>query len=274
MSSNSRAEGQTFWEHLDELRWVILRVVVAIVVAAAVAYSFKDELFAVVFAPKSSDFITYQLLDKLGALSLFGSSGSSSGGEVEAFEVTLINTQLTMQFMTHIKMAIYAGFLVVVPYLLYELFRFVSPALYRRERRGALRIVSWGYVMFIMGAALSYFLIFPFTLRFLASYQVSTDVNNYISLDSYIDTFMLLGLMLGVVFEMPILSWLLGKMGVLSAKFMRKYRRHAIVALLVAAAIITPTTDMVTLLIVTLPMYMLYEVSIWIVAIVNSGERC
>lgn len=264
----SRDEGLTFWDHLDELRVVVIRVAVAVVVAAGVAYGFKDELFGFIFAPKSSDFLTYQLLDRLGALELFG----SNGGGVDNFSIEIINTQLAMQFMTHIRVSVYAGLLCVLPYVLYELFRFVSPALYKSERQGAVRVVGWGYVMFVMGAALSYFVIFPFTLRFLATYQVSADVNNLISLDSYIDTFMMLGVMMGVVFEMPILSWLLAKMGVLSADFMRNYRRHSIVALLVIAALITPTTDVVTLLIVTLPMYMLYELSIGIVALATRRK--
>lgn len=159
----------------------------------------------------------------------------------------------------------YAAFLLVFPYVLYELFRFVSPALYARERKYAFRVVGSGYVMFMLGAALSYFLIFPLTFRFLGTYQVSSEVENQIVLESYIGTMMMLNLMMGIVFEIPVLSWLFAKMGFISASFLRKYRRHAVVILLVIAALITPTADIVTLILVGLPMYLLYEVSILVV---------
>lgn len=181
------------------------------------------------------------------------------------FSVKLINTGLAEQFIIHMKVAIYAGFLCASPYVLYLLFRFVSPALYENEKKYTLRMVGVGYLLFIIGVLMSYFLIFALTFRFLGTYQVSDDVENMITLQSYIDTLIMLSLMMGIVFEMPILCWLFAKFGFLSASFMRHYRRYAIVIILIIAAVITPTADIFTLILVTLPMYLLYEISIVIV---------
>lgn len=255
----------SFWEHLDELRSTLGRIALSVVLLGVVAFFFKDELFAVILAPKSSDFITYQLLNNVGGI-------FTTNTPIESFSVKLINTQLAQQFVIHIKMAMYAAFLLVFPYVLYELFRFVSPALYARERKYAFRVVGSGYVMFMLGAALSYFLIFPLTFRFLGTYQVSPEVENQIVLESYIGTMMMLNLMMGIVFEIPVLSWLFAKMGFLSASFLRKYRRHAVVILLIIAALITPTADIVTLILVGLPMYLLYEVSILVVAATTRSQ--
>ena len=168
--------------------------------------------------------------------------------------------------MVHLKAAFAIGFLCATPYILFVLFKFVSPALYASERRLTMRLVVAGYFMFMIGAALSYFLIFPLTFRFLGTYQVSTDVPNLITLESYMGTLLMLSLMMGAMFELPVLSWLLSAAGILNAEFMRRYRRHAIVAILIAAAVITPTADVFTLMIVSLPIYLLYEASIVIVA--------
>jgi sec-independent protein translocase protein TatC len=239
----------TFWDHLDELRSVIIRVLVVTGLAAVVAFCLKDELFAIVLAPRSSDFITYRLMG------------------VEPFSVHLMNTGLTEQFMIHMKTAMYAGVLVASPYIIYMLFRFVSPALYDNERRYATLLCGSGYVMFILGTAINYFLIFPLTVKFLGTYQVSPDVANMLTLQSYMDTLLMMSLVMGIVFELPVVSWILGRMGLVNAQMMQSMRRHAIVAILVVAAIITPTTDAFTLIVVALPIWLLYELSIVIVRI-------
>lgn len=263
MSDTNQIKVGSFWEHMDELRGTLGRIMLSIVLLGVVAFFFKEELFSVILAPKNSDFITYRLMNQVGSL-------ITTDAQIESFSVKLINTQLTQQFIIHIKMAMYAAFLLAFPYVLYELFRFVSPALYVRERRYAFRVIGSGYVMFMLGVALSYFLIFPLTFRFLGTYQVSAEVENQIVLESYIGTMMMLNLMMGIVFEIPVLSWLFAKMGFITATFLRNYRRHAIVILLVVAAFITPTADIVTLLLVGLPMYLLYEVSIFVVACTNK----
>ena len=237
----------TFWDHLDELRSVIIRILVITALAAAVAFCLKDELFAVVLAPRTSDFITYRLMG------------------VEPFSIHLMNTGLTEQFMIHLKTAMYAGLLMASPYIIYMLFRFVSPALYDNERHYATLLVASGYLMFMSGTLLNYFLIFPLTVKFLGTYQVSEDVANMLTLQSYMDTLIMMSLVMGIVFELPVVSWILGKMGLLTAPLMRTWRKHAIVAILIVSAVITPTTDVFTLLIVALPIWLLYEVSILIV---------
>lgn len=254
--SDSNAD-QTFWEHLDEFRSTLIRIVVVTVVCGIVAFIFKDALFAIVLAPSNSSFVTYHLLDALASL---------SGGSVENFKVELINTALAQQFIIHIKTAMYAGALCALPYILYELLRFISPAFYVAEKRYIYGLVSVGYVMFVVGVLLCYFLIFPFTFRFLGTYQVSADVTNMISLESYISTLATMCLMLGVVFELPLLCWLFAKLNMLKDTFMRRYRKHAIVAILVLAAVITPTSDVFTLALVSVPMWLLYEISIKVVA--------
>ena len=170
------------------------------------------------------------------------------------------------------SVAFYAGLLLASPYILYQLFRFVSPALYEDERKYSLRVVVWGYVLFMLGVLLNYFLIFPLTFRFLALYQVSAEVENTIVLTSYIDMLMMLSLMMGIVFEIPILCWLFAQLVLLTASFMRPYRKHAIVVVLVIAAVITPTSDVFTLLMVAFPMVLLYEASILVVRRVEKNK--
>jgi sec-independent protein translocase protein TatC len=243
----SETPTMTFWDHLDELRSVIIRTMVVTVVAAAVAFCLKEQLFDIVLAPRSSDFITYRLMG------------------VEPFSIHLMNTGLTEQFMIHLKTAMYAGVLVALPYIVYLLFGFISPALYDNERKYATLLCTSGYLMFMLGTLLNYFLIFPLTVKFLGTYQVSPDVANMLSLQSYMDTMLMMNLVMGIIFELPVVSWILGRMGLINAQMMRAMRRHAVVAILVVAAIITPTTDAFTLFIVALPIWLLYELSILIV---------
>lgn len=224
----------TFWEHLDELRRRVWYVLLAAVVAAVACFCFKEQLFAVVMYPKPED-------------------------------MKLISVELTQQFLIHMRVALWGGMLVVSPYILYQLFAFVAPGLYRTERKLALRAVGGGYLLFMAGVALNYFIIFPFTVRFLGGYQVSEEVTNTITLGSYISVLGVLSLLIGIVFELPVVCWLLAKIGVLKADFMKKYRRHAIVVILIIGAIITPTGDPFTLALVSVPIYLLWELSILIV---------
>lgn len=253
-----QTDAQTFWEHLDELRHTLLRIILVTVTAAIAAFLFKEQLFDIVLAPKDADFITYRLMGRLSAM--------------EHFSVSLVNTGLAEQFVIHMQTALAAGVLCASPYILYEIFRFVSPALYTGERRHALRLVGSGYTMFLLGVLLSYYLIFPLTFRFLGTYQVSGEVENMITLKSYMSTLIMMCLTIGIVFEMPVLAWLFSRMGLLTAPFMRRYRRHAVVLILIVAAVITPTSDVFTLLLVSLPMCLLYEASIVIVSMARKNH--
>jgi sec-independent protein translocase protein TatC len=167
--------------------------------------------------------------------------------------------------MIHLKIAFYAGLIVAMPYVLYELYGFISPALRENEKKHTTAIVTWSYLLFMMGVVLNYFIIFPLAFRFLGTYQVSADVPNIITLASYIDMLTTLTLLMGIMFELPILSWFLAKLGLINAGFMKHYRKHAFVAILIVGAVITPTTDIFTLLLIAAPIYLLYELSINIV---------
>jgi sec-independent protein translocase protein TatC len=246
-------EPQTFWDHLDVLRASLIRMAIVVTGFTVVAFLMKDTLFSIVLAPRSSHFVTYQLL----------------GAEV--FTLHLMNTGLTEQFMIHVRTALYAGVLLASPYILYELFRFVSPGLYANERRYTVWIVGAAYLMFIIGTFVNYFVVFPMTVHFLGTYQVSPDVANMLTLQSYIDTLLGMSLIMGVVFELPVVCAVMGRMGLITNRMMTAYRRHAIVAILVVSAIITPTTDIFTLMVVSLPIYLLYELSIQIVRITKKN---
>lgn len=237
----------SFWDHLEELRGSLLRMLAAALLAVVVAFALKDPLFRLVLAPSQPDFCTYRWLG-LAPLS-----------------VHLVNTQLSEQFMVHARVSLVSGVLLASPYLLRVLYGFISPALYARERACSVRVVVASYAMFFVGLVANYLLFFPLTLRFLATYSVSASVGNLLSLSSYVDTLLMLSLLFGLVFELPVVSGLLAWFGLLRAAWMRRYRRHAIVAILIAAAFITPTTDALTLLIVSLPVWALYELSILIV---------
>ena len=249
-----------FWGHLEELRGCLLKALVAVVLCAIAAFCCKDWLFAVVMAPSKSDFVTYALFARL------------TGVDTD-FQIQLFNPELAQQFLVHMRVALWMGLLIVSPYLLYLLFHFVAPGLYEHERRYAVRAVGGGYVMFVLGVALNYFVIFPLTFRFLGTYQVSSEVPNQIALTSYISMLLMLCFLMGVVFELPVLCWLLAKIGVLKADFMTKYRKHAVVVILIIAAVITPTGDALTLSIVALPIYLLYEVSVMIVKRIENHAK-
>ncbi len=266
MAINENPDAMSFWEHLDVLRGILFRIAALTLGFAVIAFACREWLFDIILAPKYDNFIIYDLFRSVGKI--FNPNGDSGH-----FDVQLINTGLAKQFVIHMKASIYAGFLVAAPYTLYQIFRFVSPALYANERRYAVKVLGGGSVMFALGVLLSYFLIFPLTFRFLGTYQVSDDVVNMISLESYMDTMMMLCVMMGIVFEIPILCWLFAKFGFITADFMKKYRKHAVVILLFISAIITPTADVFTLTVVAMPMWLLYEASIIIVQRTKATQR-
>lgn len=249
----------TFWDHLEVLRRIILRILAIAAAVAVAAFCFKDLLFRIILAPSKSGFVTYRIFANLARR--LGADASS----LLDFNVDLFSNMLTAQFMTHMKMAFCFALLLTVPYIIYELYGFVAPALRSEERKYSTTVIVWSYLLFMMGVLLNYFLIFPLAFRFLGTYQVSSDVPNVITLTSYTDMLLTLTIMMGVMFELPILSWFLAKLGILNVTFMHKYRRHAILVIFIVAAIITPTTDVFTLTLVAIPIYLLYEASIMVV---------
>ena len=255
----SATEARSFWDHLEEFRGVLLRCLAAWLAGTVLAFCFKKLLFGLLFAPSSSGFVSYRGLCRMARLT--GWESLCPG----AFEAQFINTELAAQFMTHVKVALWAGLVVTFPFLLAQLYGFVVPALYERERRYTVPLLIVGSLLFLAGVLLNYFVIFPFSFRFLAGYQVYGEVVNQISLSSYISSFVMLSLLMGLLFEIPIVNYFLAKMGILTAETLKNYRRHAIVGICIVAAVITPTGDAVTLMLVSLPIYLLYEASIVIV---------
>lgn len=257
-------EAKSFWAHLEELKGHILRIVAVVVVFTAVAFGFKEWLFEVILAPANGNLATYKLIERLQLTPIT----EQGGGFVQ-----LINTGLAAQFVTHLRVALYVGFLVALPYVIYSIFSFISPALYDHERRHTRHYIVGGYVMFLLGCALNYFVIFPFTFHFLANYQVSAAVPNMISLESYISTLLGMTLVMGALFEIPVVCALLARLGVLHHNQMVAIRRYAIVVALIIAAFITPTGDPFTLMLVGIPIWMLYELGAWVVRATEMSQN-
>jgi sec-independent protein translocase protein TatC len=176
----------------------------------------------------------------------------------------MIATDLSSQFVTHITTAVYLGLLGASPYILYELFRFISPALYENEKKYSVQVAGIIYMLFLLGVLMSYFVLFPISFRFLGTYSVSAKVVSNITLDSYISTFVSLTLVMGLVFQLPVIAFFLGKLEFVTSEMLSCYRKHAFLVIMLVAAIITPP-DLMTLILVTIPLYLLYEVSIRVV---------
>lgn len=258
-SDPTSQEKMTFWEHLEVFRGVLFRILAVWAVCAIVAFCFKDWVFDILFAPSESDFILYRGMCRLSEWLHWSSLCPGD------FTAQFINTELASQFMTHLWVAIWFGVIAAFPYLIYQLYGFIAPALYEQEKRYSVMLIGFGVLLFALGVLLNYFVIFPFSFRFLSTYHVKEAVVNQIALKSYIDTFLMLSLLLGILFEIPILAYFLAKLGIIEASMLRQYRKHAFVVICIIAAVITPTADVFTLMLVTLPIYLLYEVSILIV---------
>lgn len=254
--SNS-GELMTFGEHLDALRRMLFRVLAVVVGFGVAIFCARETTFELLLAPTDSEFVTYRLIEALAARVGLDFS-------FEAFSIQLINTDLASQFTTHMSTSFYLGLLFASPYVVVELYRFIAPALYENERRHSVALAVAIYGLFMLGVLMSYYILFPFALRFLGTYQVAASVVNQINLSSYVSTFVTLTLLMGLVFQIPVVSFFLAKLGLLSAAFMKHYRRHALVLIAVVSAVITPP-DVFTCCLVMLPMYGLYEVSILIV---------
>lgn len=246
----------SFGDHLEALRSVILRILAITLLAGALVFCLKEQVFAIVMAPLSADFVTFGWIRTLLA---------SMGGSL-AVEGTpqLIATDISSQFMAHLSVSLYAGLLLASPYILYSLLGFVLPALYENEKRCATKLCCIIYILFIAGLLLCYFIMFPIACRFLSTYSVSAQVTTMIDISSYLDMFISLSLLLGAVFQLPVALYFLAKAGLIDAGMLRAHRRHALVAAAVLAAIITPP-DALTLILVAVPLYALFEAGIIVV---------
>lgn len=256
-NNNSDSTMMTFSGHLEVLRQMLFRIVVVVFVSSILVFYFKDKTFEIILAPSDSNFVTYKtlesLLDKIDISFQF-----------DNFEVTLITTELSSQFMTHFSTSLYLGLLITSPYILCEIIRFVTPALYENEKKNSWILVTSMYFLFIIGMAINYFIIFPFSVRFLGTYSVASKVHSTITLDSYMDTFTSLSLVMGFIFLLPIISYILAINDIVCYDKISGYRKHAIIVIATIAAVITPP-DVMTLLLVAIPLYILFEISLLIV---------
>lgn len=268
-TTQDESKEMTFWEHLDEFRKVLFRSAIVIVLLMVVVFVNKTFVFEkVIFAPRSSDFILYHWLGSFSdwlqgiCRALFDKPNLSFSFAPEPFVIKLQNIELSAQFFTHINVSFSLAFILGMPFLLYQLWIFIRPALYPNEKKSISGAFGWCSLLFFLGVVVGYLFVFPLTINFLGGYHVTEWVENQISLQSYIHMFTWLIIIMGLVFEMPILLRLLSRIGVISKELLKKYRKHAACILMLLAAIITPSGDAFTLFIVALPLYMLYEVSI------------
>ncbi len=253
MSDNSN---MGFLDHLEILRWHIIRAAIAVTVIGLLAFIFKDYVFDnILLAPRHDYFPTYR------ALCFLGKYFHIDGLCAKPTPLTIINSTISGQFSTHITIAIYTGLLLGFPYLLWELWRFIKPALYPKEQKMGRRGVYVISFLFIIGVLFGFFIVTPISTEFFSSYSVSADVKNMVDLNSYITMVVSATFATGVVFELPVFIYFLSKVGLITSTFLKKYRKHAVVVILVIAAIVTPP-DAVSQIIVTIPMVILYEVGI------------
>ena len=262
---NNNDNQLTFGGHLEVLRRMLFRILGVTAIIAIFIFVIKDVAWSILLAPSEWDFVTYRYIEKV--IQWFGFDF-----HFDKYVVEMIATDLSSQFMTHITTSLYMGCLIASPYILYELFCFALPALYENERKYSVYVAVIIYSLFIIGVLMSYFIIFPISFRFLGTYSVADKVNTMITLSSYITTFTSLTLVMGIVFQLPVIIYILAKMGIVDFQILSKYRKYALFIITAISAIITPP-DIMTCILVTLPLYTLYECSIWIAKKVNRKDE-
>jgi sec-independent protein translocase protein TatC len=264
----------SFFEHLEALRWHIIRSAIAVLIFAILAFAFYDSIFdSIIMAPTKPDFWTYRMMCEMGGwLQRQSSFFEAKSFCVGKLNFHMINTELAGQFNLQLNSSIMIGLILGIPYLLFELWRFIRPALHDKERRAASGFVFYASFLFFAGVLFGYFVIAPLSVRFFASYTVSATIENYFSIDSYMSSVTTLTLVAGIVFQLPIVVYILSSLSILTPQFMRKTRRYATIIILVLAAIITPSPDALTMLIVAMPLFLLYEFSILVSGFVQRRK--
>jgi len=263
---NLEAE-MSFFDHLEVLRWHLVRSAIAVMVFMVLAFTFYDFIFDdIIMGPKSADFWTYRMMCKIAEI--FNIPGFC----VTEVPGTIINTQMAGQFILQINSSLIIAVVMGFPYLLYEVWLFVKPALTDIERKSASGFVFYATVLFVLGVLFGYFVVVPLAINFLANYSISDDISNTITIDNYLSFVATLTLGCGIVFELPIIVFILSKIGILTPQFMRASRRYAVVVILLLAAMITPTPDIITMLTVSFPMFLLYELSIVVAGRVHKKK--
>lgn len=256
----------TFGGHLEVLRQMLFRILAVVGGFAIFIFCFKNVTWQILLAPSEWSFVTYRWIES------FIHTIGFANFHFEEFYIDLIATDLSSQFMTHITTAIYLGLLCASPYILFELFRFISPALYESEKKYSVQVAGIIYLLFILGVLMSYYILFPISFRFLGTYNVAERVHSTITIDSYVRTFTTLTLVMGLVFQLPVLAYALGKMGFIRSTTLSAYRKHAFLVIMAVAAVITPP-DLMTLVLVSIPLYLLFEVSIKVLKTIEKQPR-
>ncbi|SFW14954.1 sec-independent protein translocase protein TatC [Sinomicrobium oceani] len=255
--AKKKQEEMSFLDHLEELRWHLIRSTLAIVIVGFLAFLAKDFIFdTIIFGPKKADFVTYEFFCKLSRS--LGMDDSFCSGDLP-FRIQ--SRTMAGQFSAHIWTAIWAGFIIAFPYILYEFWRFISPGLYENERKNARGFILIASLLFFTGVLFGYYIISPLSINFLATYQVSEEVHNDIDLTSYIATIRSSVISCGLIFELPIVIFFLTKIGLVTPEFLKKYRKIALVIVLILSAVITPP-DITSQIVVSIPIIILYEASI------------
>lgn len=259
----------SFFDHLEVLRWHLIRSAIAIVLFTVLAFSFYDFIFdQIIMGPKSPKFWTYRMMCSL-------SEKFSLGPEfcVTKIPFSIINTEMGGQFTLQLNSSLLIGVVLGFPYLLFEVWKFVKPALHQNELQSASGFVLWASLLFILGILFGYYIVAPLSINFLANYEVSSVIQNTITISSYLSTVATLALGTGIIFELPIIIFILSKLGLMTPQFMRSSRRYATVIILIIAAIVTPTPDLLTMLSVSFPLFLLYEISIYVSAQVYKRKQ-
>jgi sec-independent protein translocase protein TatC len=267
--NKSKEAEMSFFDHLDALRSHLIRSSIAIIFFTCLSFYYYDYLFdVIIMGPKRPDFWTYQMMCKLGQYYDMG-----PGFCITSIPGKIINTEMAGQFTLQINSALMMGVILGFPYLLWELWRFIKPALLESERKSASGFVFFASILFLLGVLFGYFIIAPLSVNFLTNYKISNIIENTITIDSYLSSVATLTLGTGIVFELPIVIYVLSKLGIMTPQFMKEQRRYAIVIILIIAAVVTPTPDILTMLTVSFPLFLLYEVSIWVSAIVYKKKK-
>lgn len=266
-NKDEKAE-MSFIDHLEDLRWHVIRSVIAILIGAIVVFTFIREIVTnIIFAPTRGDFISSQWLCKIGHK--IGIGETLCFPEVHA---KFLETQMTGQFVSSFTLAFIGGFIIAFPYVFWEFWKFVKPALSEKEKKKTGGVIFWVSLLFFAGVLFGYFILTPFMVNFYFNYKLSDQITIMPSFSDYLENLIYTTVGIGILFQMPLLVMVLAKIGIVTGKFLRKYRRHAFIIILIAAAIITPSTDPFSLTIVTIPLYLLFEASIIIASRINRRQ--
>lgn len=265
---NIEAE-MSFFDHLEVLRWHLVRSSVAIVVFTSLAWTYYDFIFdKIIMGPKNPSFWTYRIMCRLGEKYNLGPDFC-----IKKIPFNIINTDMAGQFTLQLNSSLLIGIILGVPYLLYEIWRFIKPGLTEIERKSATGFTFYATFLFTVGILFGYYIMSPLSVSFLANYTVSSIIQNQITIDSYLSTVATLTIGSGIIFELPIIIFILSKIGIMTPKFMRASRRYSTVIILIIAAVVTPTPDLISMFTVSFPLFLLYEISIWISASVEKREK-